>query len=208
MNEVKRRAFSGQTSYRVALLALAIGSALAFFAYGRSWSISILAEQGFPTLTVDLSGRDIEPAGATVAVVGLAGIAGLVATRRLGRRLTGVVLLILGLLSALSALAFGLGSRDSVSSLVSDRLGRDIDPAQAMTSTSLWWVVAALGAVVIAAGGVLATVFAGSWPQMGKRFAREAQAGGSALEQGESLQTEAPVANPWDQLDKGIDPTI
>jgi hypothetical protein len=187
-------------SYLVTLGLLAIGSGALFLGYGRTWSTTRLTESGLPSLLVQLTGRDVQPAGAATAILGLAAIAGLVATRRIGRILSGIVLLVVGVLDAFLAIQFGFGERASIVAAVSERAGRDLDPeiVRAATSTSMWWIAAALGGACFVVAGLLTLTQSSTWPTLGARYERSEQA---------SDRGKRPVSA-WDQLDDGIDPTV
>jgi uncharacterized membrane protein (TIGR02234 family) len=187
--------------YRAALILLAVAAALLFLGYAQVWVSAVVAQQGLPSLAIELKGREIQPAGSASAILALAGIAGLVATRRVGRAVTGVLLVIEGLIALVGAVWFGVGAggRSDVVRLVSDKAGIDVE---AELSVRPWWIVVAVGGALLIAVGVLAALRGGTWPVMGKRYERaEADAapaaGGSAA-----------AASAWDQLDQGLDPTV
>lgn len=187
-------------SYLLTLGLLAIGSGALFLGYGRIWSTTKLTEAGLPSLVVELSGREVQPAGAAMAIVGLAAIAGLIATRRIGRILSGFVLVIVGLLAAFLALRFSLGDRGAIVSTVSERIGSDVDPSivGASTSTTMWWLAALFGGSCLALAGVITLTRSAHWPTLGSRY-----------ERGQESPTQASrPASAWDQLDEGIDPTV
>ena len=187
-------------SYLVTLALLALGAGALFLGYGRIWSTTRLTEVGLPSLLVQLSGRDVQPVGAATAIVGLAAIAGLVATRRIGRILSGIVLIIVGLLDAFLAFRFGMGDRTAIVTAVSERAGHDLDPGavRAATSTSMWWLAAAFGGVCFVVAGLLTLMRSSTWPTLGSRYERGTQTG----------RTASRPVSAWDQLDDGIDPTL
>ena len=187
-------------SYLVTLALLAVGAGALFLGYGRTWSTTRLTESGLPALLVELSGRDVQPAGAATAIVGLAAIAGLVATRRVGRILSGLVLIIVGVLDTILAVRFGLGERASVVAAVSERAGRDVDPelVRAATTTSIWWLAAAFGGACFVVAGVITLLKSSTWPHLGSRYERNEQSSGRAPR----------AVSAWDQLDEGVDPTL
>jgi uncharacterized membrane protein (TIGR02234 family) len=156
---------------------------------------------------VSLTGSDINPAGTAVAVLAFAGVAGLLATRRVGRVLIGVLLLLAGGLSATTAVVFRLGrsatlaAGDSLTAVVSDRVG--LDAVGATTSVTTWWLVAALGALLVAIAGALAAARSAGWPQLGRRYERD---GAPATPAGRPRA--AREESTWDQLDRGVDPTL
>jgi uncharacterized membrane protein (TIGR02234 family) len=193
----------GRRAYARALGLLVAGGVALIVAFGRTWSTTTVSGAGLPTLTVTLSGTDLTPAGVAVGVLALAGVAGLAATRRAGRVLIGVLLVLAGLVvsyvawdfSTLWSTSFGLG--DTIRNLVAEKVGGDVaDPATTITG---WWILGLLAGLVVAAGGLLAVVTSGSWPEMGRRYER-----GDAV----TAPGTAPRArSAWDQLDEGIDPT-
>jgi uncharacterized membrane protein (TIGR02234 family) len=184
--------------YAVALGLVGIGALLVLLGYGRTWAHVVVADPGLPSLSLDLTGRDLEPAGAATAVLALAGIAGLVATRRVGRVVAGALLVLAGAGAGLAALTFGLGRRDGVLALASERAGVDVVPDVTVT---WWWLLAVVGGSLVLLGGLLAVVRGGTWPQMGSRYERAAASGeGPAPARGGAESS-------WDQLDRGLDPT-
>jgi uncharacterized membrane protein (TIGR02234 family) len=194
--------------YLLALGLLALGALLLLLGYGRTWSTSVVDDPGLPTVTVELSGRDLQPAGAAAAVLALAGIAGLVATRRVGRLVTGAVLLLAGLGSGALALIFGLtwsrvpGAGDWIDALVSERIG--VDLAGAPTTVTPWWVVALVGGLLVALAGVLALTRSRGWPEMGGRYERAADPAAT----GPVGAGASGTGSAWDRLDRGEDPTV
>jgi uncharacterized membrane protein (TIGR02234 family) len=185
--------------YLVALVLLALGAALLLLGYGRTWVTATTAQSGLPRLTVALSGSDLQPLGGALPLVALAGVAGVVATRRIGRLVSGAVLLVAGLVGVVLPLRFGLtwsssgGDGATVDRLVAERVGVAVTGVPA--AASAWWLVAALGGLLVAAGGLLAVLHGSRWPAMGGRYERDAQ------------PRPRETASAWDQLDQGVDPT-
>ncbi len=194
--------------YRTALILLAIGAALLFLGFSQVWATAVVRQEGLPSLTFELKGREIQPAGSAAAILALAGIAGLVATRRFGRAVTGVLLVGEGLLAAGGALWFGLGAgnRADVVRLVSEKAGIDVDPALSITP---WWLVVVVGGALLVVAG-LAAAFRGSrWPVMGRRYERSPETDAAAAATGATgVSAGAAAASAWDQLDQGVDPTL
>ncbi len=187
-------------SYQLTLILLALGAGALFAGYGRTWSTTTLTEPGLPSLVVELSGRDVQPAAAATAIVALAAIAGLVATKRLGRILSGVVLLIVGAVDLFLALRFAGGDRTSIVAAVSEKAGQDLDPARVAgdTTTTMWWAVAGLGGLCLIAAGFMALSLSSRWSTLGSRYERADASDASKVRH----------VSAWDQLDEGIDPTV
>jgi uncharacterized membrane protein (TIGR02234 family) len=193
---------AARREYRTVLLLLAIGAVLLFVGYAQTWAFAVSGDAGMPSVEVALRGRDLQPAASASAILALAGIAGLVATRRTGRIVTGVLLAFEGLLAAGGALAFGLasGERADVLALVADRVGVDGDAEVTITA---WWLAVAVGGVLLVVVGVLAAVRGGRWPVMSGRYDRS-QADDAAA----APEVQPGAAGAWDALDQGIDPTL
>lgn len=201
-------------SYAAVLVALGAGAALIFLGYGRTWSTSVVTDVGLPTITVELSGREVAPAGAAMALVALTGIAALVATRRVGRLITSVVLILAGVLAAYVAVASGASSSASGAGQISDRTGLEVVTSGSTTGTA-WWAVAAVGGLVVAASGAVALRTSAAWPVLGGRYERSATGSPGASTHPVDLAARPPVTRPapatasvWDQLDAGVDPTV
>jgi uncharacterized membrane protein (TIGR02234 family) len=186
---------------RTTLVVLASGAALLLLASGRTWSTSTIGGGDVPTVTVALTGSDLM-AGGAVALLVLAGLAALAATRRLGRILVGVLLVLTGLGIVFFAARFGItwnysyGDGDTIRSLVFERAGTE---GSTTTTVTPWWIAAAVAGVLVVVGGAFAVLRSGSWPQMGRRYER---ADAAAAPAGDARPRSA-----WDQLDDGIDPT-
>jgi uncharacterized membrane protein (TIGR02234 family) len=187
-----------------ALVLLAVGAGLLLVGYGRTWVTATSAEAGFPRLSVDFTGRDLQPVGGVLPVVALAGVAGLVATRRLGRRVSGVVLVLTGVTGLVLPIMFGVAGtgrdEDDVARLLAERLG--VGAQHVEHTSTLWWVPAAAGGALVLLGGVLATLRGGRWPQMGHRYERDDSTSATA-----TASSPQRTESAWDQLDRGLDPT-
>jgi len=191
----------GRRSFLVTLVLLAVGAGLLLLASGRTWSTTVAGGADVPVVTVVLSGSDLV-AGGAVALLVLAGIAGLVATRRVGRVLVGVLLVLAGLGVVFFSVRFGttwcssLGDGDTIRAAVFDRVGT-VSPLA--TTITPWWIASAVGGALVVVGGALAVLQSRSWPQMGRRYERRDAADGRAAD--------VRPRSAWDQLDEGIDPT-
>lgn len=187
-------------SYSGVLVALGVGAALMFLGYGRTWSTTVVTDPGLPTLTIEESGRDLAPGGAATALVALAGVAALVATRRAGRLVTSALLMAAGLGSVYAAGAHGITTTEPVSGAFSTLVGVEAASTSA-TSGTAWWLLAALGGLLVAGAGAVALGTCSSWPVMGGRYERDA-------DRPAPPDAAAASAGAWDQLDRGLDPTL
>ena len=186
-------------SYRAALALLLLGSVLTLVSAGRTWVTAVAGGGGLPTITVTLSGSDLQPTVTAIALLGLAAVAGLVATHRRGRVVIGLLMAAAGLVVAALAIDVAttwnslLGVGATIRSLVAEHVGTE---SAATTTLSPWWVGATVGGLLVAVAGVLAVLRSRDWPQMGRRYERRDD------------DASRPAESAWDQLDHGVDPTL
>ncbi|WP_213453963.1 Trp biosynthesis-associated membrane protein [Rhizomonospora bruguierae] len=161
-----------------AVLACAVGGALALWAAGRVWTVEVVARpEPLTPLRTERTGGALVGWLAPLAVVAIAGAGALFATGRRGRGLVGGLLVLEGL-AIVAAGGSGLTRADR--------------PA--------WPVVAALGGLLVAAAGALAVVRGRAWPTMGGRYERRAETRPAAWS--------ATSQDMWNSLDRGEDPTL
>lgn len=184
---------SGRRQYLLAVTLIAAGALMAWWALSRPWlsySEPLLGalpddDSAFAAATalVRVSGASLMPLAAAMPVLLLAGIAGIVGSRGIGRRIVGIVIVVVGAVLAFSVLQLILV--DGVGSLVPDGVG------EYTTSTALA-LVAVGGALLGVVGGVLVIARGASWPSLGRGYERA---------------TRAP-RDDWEALDHGLDPTV
>jgi uncharacterized membrane protein (TIGR02234 family) len=188
----------------IALGAVALGGGVALLASGRAWvTVHVDRPAPLPDLSVGLTGRTLQAAVPGLAVVALAGVVGLLATRGVARRLVGAVVAVAGAGLAVAAAGAGSVSSDEARRLVADtRTGTVLDPGAPvrLVSHPVWPALAAVGAVLVVAGGVLAALGWTAGGGLGRRY--EAPAVAPAP----SGSDETDVAL-WQRLDRGDDPT-
>jgi len=191
----------GRRWFRVSVVLIAAGAVLLLLAGGRPWSTTTVGGGALPTVTVVLDGGDLTPSSA-VAVLALAGLAGLAATRRRGRLVIGVLLVVAGAAIVDTALVFATswdsstGAGATIRNLALDKVGAESPTA---TTATGWWIASLVAGLMVAAGGAVALRTSRSWPEMGRRYERRAGTDGPARE--------VAPKSAWDQLDEGVDPT-
>lgn len=184
-----------------AVVACAAGGGLALLAASRPWlRLDAPRRPPLPAVAVDLTGRDLAPLVAGLGLVGLAGVVGLLATRRWGRLAVGAVLALAGL-GVLAAALPGLaapGAGEARELLADTGRGGAVPPDVVVSATTVpaWPLVAALGGLLLAAGGAAVLVRGRKWPTMSARYERPASR--------PAAPTDAAL---WDALDRGDDPT-
>jgi uncharacterized membrane protein (TIGR02234 family) len=189
----------------VIVLACAAGGGLALLGASQPW-VRVVAPRRppFADVALALPGRDLEPLVAALGLVGLAGVVGLLATRRRGRLAVGAVLAVAGLAIAGSSIprVSAPGGGEARDLLADAGRGGGVAADAAVTGTAVpaWPLIAALGGVLLVAGGIAVVLRSRRWPTMSARYEKPAS------------QPAAPAAAPtdaalWDALDSGHDPT-
>jgi uncharacterized membrane protein (TIGR02234 family) len=184
------------TSRRLAVLLALAGAGLVLLAGTRSWA-GVSFRTDLPGLTgLAVPGRKVSPAGIPVALAVAAAAVVLALSGRLVRFLvaTGLVVAGVGLLAvAVRALGdpgrlAGLALRDAVG--VYGAGGGDALGGGANVSVTAWVGVAAGGAALMLAAGLVTVVRGRSWPGPTRRYERARSS-----------------PSPWDALSRGEDPT-
>jgi uncharacterized membrane protein (TIGR02234 family) len=198
----EKRAVTPNTSRRelttTVLLAL-LGGVLAWVAAGRVWATGIAGEAP-STLGVSATGNDLSAAVTTLALTALAGALALLATRRLARRLVGVLLVAVGVGAAVSAVgARGAGHAAHV--LGDKAASKHFATGAVAAHTASWWLLAVVGGVLVALAGAAALLRGAAWPGMSSRYEN------AAPKQARAAADTGTARDLWDALDRGEDPT-
>ena len=169
----------------IAVLAVVlVGAALVLLAGTQPWASVPGADVTEPTsVEAALKGSAISPGARALGLVGLAGIVALLATRRMGRRVVGVLLALAGLATCALSLFWSVDPP----ALLGD--------ASATVDRTFWSWVSVAGGVLVLLGGVLAAIRSSRWPAMGSRYDAPAR-------------TKSKDEDPWAALDRGEDPTV
>lgn len=191
-SEVAAGAGRDRTFGPTVLVGLA-GSALAAVAATRPWATAAGDAAGIKVDAV-ATGSDAAPLAAALALVALAGWGVLLVVRGRVRRVVAVI----GALAALGALASVVDAFDGAQNQALDALtgqGRTGDVAVA--SLTIWYYLAAVGALLAALAFVVAVLRAPRWPAMGSKY------------DAPSARSQAAVSEEdmWRALDDGRDPT-
>lgn len=209
----------------VALLLGAVGAGLIFLATRQGWAqVRTVPPRPLPASLVDVTGAALIPYADALVLVGLATLAAVLASRRLARRLTGVLLAAIGI--ALGVSAFTLSSADAVSAATSSAgpatagAGSVTDgsgsapsavPNVAGTASHVsfvavgWQVMVVAGALAMIAAGILVVLRAERMAVMSSRY--DSPAGGSRQAAPGRQAHDADSASMWEALSRGDDPT-
>lgn len=193
------RQLAGPRGLSIAAAGCVLAGAVVVLTGGRAWLRFTVVEAPLPDLRATLSGHAVASAAVPLALVVLAGAIALPATRRVGRRLTGVLLVLAGL-GIVVGCVHVLAAPASVAAAQAVRLaGRTGVPAS-MVSVTAWPWLALVGGVIAMLVGSATLRWGAAWPAMGRRYEAGRRPAPRAAEVAE--------ASMWDRLDKGDDPTV
>lgn len=200
-SEAPRPGRAGRLSLAVALLAGALGAAVALLATRQHWSegTATVAGGAFP---LTARGSDVTGVPAALAVVGLAALVAVFAVRRSGRLLVAGLLALSGAGTVAAAV---LGASDS--SALDEKAAQATGDTAATVNTlshTPWPYAAAVGGALILLAGLLALRYGRLWPTMSGRYER----GGAprSRPRARAVDPERPEEI-WKALDRGEDPT-
>ncbi|MGA5897670.1 TIGR02234 family membrane protein [Streptomyces venetus] len=192
---------AGRLSLAVALLAGALGAAVALLATRQQWAegTATVAGGAFP---LSAKGSDVTGVPAALAIVGLAALVAVFAVRRAGRVVVAALLALSGA-GIVAAALIGASDGSALDEKAAEASG-DTSASVAALSHTAWPYVAVVGGVLLLLAGVLALRYGRLWPAMSGRYER----GGAP-----APRRKAPAVDPdrpedlWKALDRGEDPT-
>lgn len=181
-----------------AVLGCLLGSALVLFSSGATW-VSARVQSGgedpgvvAAPLSVEWSGGTIAPAATALGLLGLAAAVAVVATRRVGRTIVGVLAAAagIGILIVAGGIAVdplaAVSGTDEVRTVAPAGDAAILDPSW----TAAGWISCLGGLLLMVTGGLIAAR-GRSWPALSGRY----QARGAV------------PADAWDAIERGHDPT-
>lgn len=183
----------------LAVLLCLVGALLVLVAASRSWAqVEIAGTAVLPGRGLDVTGTDLAPGLQALGLVALAGVLAIPATRRWGRVVVGLVLLMV----AAGVVAVVAGFLTDVFTAVqrSDAV-REAGGIQGESpGRTLWPYACGLGGLWIATAGLFVAVRGRHWAALGRRY--EPPAAEASAPAGP-----APERELWEALDRGEDPT-
>jgi uncharacterized membrane protein (TIGR02234 family) len=177
-------------SRRAALTVGLLGAGLTLLTMSLTWG-AVGAAQVSAGGTV-LTGREAAPSAFALSLAALAGVGVLLLVGRGGRRVVGVLLVLLGVGTVTGSVGAVLDLRDRTL-LVVPSSGSLPGAVQAVSLSPWWGWVAASGGVLVALAGVLAVLGGPGWPEPSARY--------------DGAGSDRP-SDPWRALDAGVDPTL
>jgi uncharacterized membrane protein (TIGR02234 family) len=191
------------TGPAAAVLLALLGGGLGLLAASRTWVLVRVDDPLTSALTLQASGRVVAPVVPALALVALAGAVALLLARAIGRRVTGLLLVLAGAAVVAATASAATSPRAAVRDVVGQAVGTT--GQHVSTQVTGWpWLAAAAG-VVVATSGALPVLLAGRWARSatsraGARFDSPARSDPPSDPAHDSFGT-------WDALSRGSDPT-
>ncbi|WP_105975730.1 TIGR02234 family membrane protein [Streptomyces geranii] len=191
---------AGRLSLAVALLAGALGAAVALLATRQRWSegTATVAGGAFP---LTASGSDVTGVPAALAIVGLAALVAVFAVRRSGRLLVAALLALSGA-GTIAAAVLGASDSSALDEKAAQASGDTAATVNTLSHTA-WPYAAAVGGALILLAGLLALRYGRLWPAMSGRYER----GGAPRPRRRAPADPERPEEIWKALDRGEDPT-
>jgi uncharacterized membrane protein (TIGR02234 family) len=215
---------AARREYVLGLVLGAAGAGVVLLSARQGWARVVTpAPAPLPASVVSVSGQDLVPLAGALALAALASLAAVIATRRLARRLAGLLMAAFGVVIAVSV-SLPLAASDvrgaakvtNVSQAGSATAGgaAGVSPGavpgggaapgitavgHVTTTAALWRPAAVAGALIIVAAGLLVAWRGARWPVMSGRYEQPEQAGRRPVADSAAL---------WDALSSGTDPTV
>jgi len=181
-------------TFRSALfLALASG-AVVLFASARQWVNLTYRETGLPTINLGISGRELDPLPAGLAILVVATILALLISRGFTHRLLALIVAAAGVVIAIASWRAGMQVENlaTVADYLEESLGRSAT-GQTSQAAMLWWAVSFVSGLLIALSGLALIGNGHDRPRGSSSYERPA--------------SEVSQLSPWQALDQGVDPT-
>jgi uncharacterized membrane protein (TIGR02234 family) len=209
---------TSRREYLTVLALGAVGAGLLLLAAGRSWAHGVVA--GVPgELEITASGRKVAPVAAGLGLFALAGVVAIVATRRVGRVVVGLLLGLAGVGVLADVIRVAADPNAALHDEAADAAGLT-EPVVRDAGVSGWPILAALGAVLVLSAGVWTLLRGRHWPVMSARYERQAAeaatgepapaagaAEGTPMASRGGLESAKAQREMWDAIDRGEDPT-
>ncbi|MCI3270403.1 TIGR02234 family membrane protein [Streptomyces cylindrosporus] len=199
-SEAAGPARAGRLSLAVALLAGALGAAVALLATRQRWAEGTATVAGAP-FSLTAKGSDVTGVPAALAIVGLAALVAVFAVRKAGRLLVAGLLALSGA-GTIAAALLGVSDSSALDEKAAQAAGDTGATVTALSHTA-WPYVAAVGGALLLLAGLLALRYGRSWPAMSGRYERD----GSVRPRRRVVVDPDRPEELWKAIDRGEDPT-
>ncbi|CAL9416982.1 MULTISPECIES: TIGR02234 family membrane protein [Streptomyces] len=197
------RSRASRVALAVALLAGALGAALALISAGQTWSTSTAGfAQG--RVPVSAEGGDVTGLPSALGLVGLAALVAVFAVRRTGRYLVAGLLTLCGAAVAVSAL-LGADDTGALADQAAEASGLS-DSGIGAVDVTAWPYVSAAGGALLVVAGLLALRYGPRWPSMSGSARYERVPLRQRAARPQRVDPDRPE-DLWKALDRGEDPT-
>lgn len=214
----------GRRGLAVSVALAAVGGGTAALSGTQVWATGT-ARSAVSAVPVAAAGGAAAPLATAAGVVGLAAVGALLATRRAGRTVVGLLLLLAGAAALNSAGRFltdpGAGPYTAVG-IEGATVPAAPAVAAAQVGVSAWPWLSCAAAILLVVAGLAAVVGGRGWPVLGRRY--EAPSTGQRSRRAGAGATPVPAPTPppgaagalaarptpatlWDDLEAGRDPT-
>jgi uncharacterized membrane protein (TIGR02234 family) len=183
----------------LAVLLCLVGAFVVLVSAGRAWIELTVLSPLVDDRALPVTGAELSPGVRALGLVGLAGVVAVAATRRTGRVVVGLLLLLVG--GAVVVLALDAGSdafARAQDTVTVQEAGGTVSDASAGT---VWPYACAAGGLLLGVAGLLVAVRGRRWAALSQRY--EAPASRPAEAPGPERAERAL----WESLDRGEDPT-
>ncbi len=197
------------TGPAAAVLLALLGAVLALLSASRPWVHAVVTDPVLGRTTVTASGRQAAAVVPAVALVALAGGVALLLSRVIGRRVTGVLLVLAGAAAAAASVSTVRSPDAGIADLVGRALAT-VGSTDAQVSVTAWPWVAVVGGALVVCAGTLAVVQARRWGTPRSRYESPVDPAHSAGVEVRPAPPAGPGDDPgatWDALTRGEDPT-
>lgn len=193
---------SARRLYAPVVLALLAVGGLAFLAATRTWAEATVEAKGLLPDEVAVTGRDVVPGAAALALVVVAAALAVLAASVRVRRVVGVLVAVVSVVGCVLALTADVTGA-AFTQVVEESTAYTGTNFPDVVEQSVWRPVTAGAFVVTAVLGAVVAWLSGRWPTMGRRY--EAPASHSRRER--AAHDDESAADMWKALDEGRDPT-
>jgi uncharacterized membrane protein (TIGR02234 family) len=191
----------------IAVAGCVLAAALVLIAGGRTWVRFSVSLAPLPAVRGAATGHQVAATITSLGLVVLAAAVALVATRRMGRQLTGALIVAVGAVTVVQSLTVSADPTGAVRDQVASATGRvGIASSAVSAAVNGWPWVTGVGGLIAVAVGVLTAIRGRRWPAMGRRYDAATQRGQASLA-GATAGRPPDETSMWDALDRGDDPT-